>query len=110
MTDKNDDFGIRIESVLVVRDVHTKHTDPDQSWLGFERLTCVPIQTRMVLEHMLSKEEKEWLRDHNRQCLTTLEDLLRDDKRALKFLRREAERPIGVAPAGPGGVIIDWGE
>ncbi|KAI9511197.1 Creatinase/aminopeptidase, partial [Russula earlei] len=107
---KQDEFGVRIESVLVVRDVQTKHTEPDQSWLGFERLTCVPIQTRMVLEHMLSKEEKEWLREHNRQCLNALEGHLRDDKRALKFLRREAERPIGVAPAGPGGVIIDWGE
>ena len=56
------------------------------------------------------KEEKEWLREHNRRCLHSLEDLLQDDKRALKWLRREAERPIGVAPAGPGGVIIDWGE
>jgi Xaa-Pro aminopeptidase len=109
-TDKHDEFGIRIESVLVVRDVHTRHTDPDQSWLGFERLTCVPIQTRMVLEHMLSKEEREWLREHNRACLAALEGLLRDDKRALKWLRREAERPIGVPPAGPGGLIIDWGE
>ncbi|KAI0266674.1 Creatinase/aminopeptidase [Gloeopeniophorella convolvens] len=102
------EFGIRIESVLVVRDVHTKHADPDQTWLGFERLTCVPIQTRMVVEAMLSREEKEWLREHNRACLVALEGLLRDDKRALKWLRREAERPIGVAPAGPGGVIIDW--
>jgi Xaa-Pro aminopeptidase len=108
--DKTDDFGIRIESVLVVRSVQTKHTDPDESWYGFERLTSVPIQTRMVLEHLLTKEEKEWLREHNRRCLHSLEDLLQDDKRALKWLRREAERPIGVAPAGPGGVIIDWGE
>jgi Xaa-Pro aminopeptidase len=64
----------------------------------------------MVLENMLSKEEKDWIREHNRTCLSALEGLLRDDKRALKWLRREAERPIGVAPAGPGGVIIDWGE
>lgn len=109
-TDKTDEFGVRIESVLVVRSVQTKHTDPDESWYGFERLTCVPIQTRMVLEDMLTKEEKEWLREHNRRCLHSLEDLLQDDKRALKWLRREAERPIGVAQAGPGGLIIDWGE
>ena len=64
----------------------------------------------MVLEDMLSKEEKEWIREHNRACLEAVEGLLRDDKRALKWLRREAERPIGVAPAGPGGLIIDWGE
>ncbi|KAI0256241.1 peptidase M24, structural domain-containing protein [Lactifluus subvellereus] len=104
---KANEFGMRIESVLVVRDVRTRNTDPEQSFLGFERLTCVPIQTRMVLEHMLTKEEKEWLREHNRACLNALEGLLRDDKRALKWLRREAERGIGVAPA-PGGVIIDW--
>jgi hypothetical protein len=56
--DKTDEFGIRIESVLVVRSVQTKHTDPDKSSYGFERLTCMPIQTRMVLEHLLAKEEK----------------------------------------------------
>ena len=31
-------------------------------WLGFDRLTCVPIQTRMVKESMLTKEEKAWLK------------------------------------------------
>lgn len=80
-----------------MREVRTKHTDLD-SWLGFERLTCVPIQTRMVLEHMLSNEEKEWLVQHNRACLEALEDLLHDDERAVWWLRREAN-DIGVAPA-----------
>jgi hypothetical protein len=28
----------------------------------FEHLTCVPIQTKMVKENMLSKEEKQWLK------------------------------------------------
>ena len=37
-----------------------------------------------------------------------LEPLLRDDKRALKWLRRQAERPLGVQPVGPGGVLIEW--
>ena len=108
--DRTGEFGIRIESVLLVRSVQTKHTKPDESWYGFERLTCVPIQTRMVLDDMLSEDEKEWLRGHNHQCLHSLEGLLQDDERALKWLRREAERPFGVAPAGPGGLIVDWGE
>ena len=46
--------------------------------------------------------------DHNRKCLERLEPLLRHDKRALKYLRREAERGIGIAGAGPGGLTIDW--
>ena len=75
----------------------TKHTGPDRSLLGFERLTCVPIQTRMVLKHMLSKEEKQWLREHNRACIGALEVFLLDDMRALKWLQLEAERPIGDA-------------
>jgi hypothetical protein len=31
-------------------------------WLGFERLTCVPIQTKMVKESMLTKDEKQWIK------------------------------------------------
>ncbi|KAI0737462.1 Creatinase/aminopeptidase [Daedaleopsis nitida] len=101
-------WGMRIESALAVRRVATKGNFNGDIWLGFERLTCVPIQTRMVKEVMLSKEERQWLKDHNRKCLERLEPLLRHDKRALKYLRREAERGIGIAGAGPGGLTIDW--
>lgn len=83
----------------------------------------------MVVESMLTKEEREWLRvrlfpflflitivltpfhvsqEHNRQCLATLEPYLKDDKRTLKWLRREAERPIGQQPSGPGGLRVEW--
>ncbi len=40
----------------------TRHTDRRGVWLGLERLTCVPIQTRMVKESMLTKEEKAWIK------------------------------------------------
>ena len=46
--------------------------------------------------------------DHNRRCLEQLEPFLREDKRAMKYLRREAERGIGIAGAGPGSLTIDW--
>jgi Xaa-Pro aminopeptidase len=96
--------------------------------LGFERLTNVPIQTKMIKDANLTKEERQWikvrafryfspffaladpfiLQDHNRRCLEKLEPYIREDKRALKWLRREAERGIGMASPGPGGVFIDW--
>ncbi|KAF9227076.1 Creatinase/aminopeptidase [Gyrodon lividus] len=101
-------WGMRIESALAVRRVKTKGEFSGDIWLGFERLTCVPIQTRMVKENMLTKEEKQWLKDHNKKCLEKLEPLIKDDKRALKWLKREAERGIGVAGPGPGGITIDW--
>lgn len=53
---------MRIESALFVKRVKTKGEFNGDIWLGFERLTCVPIQTRMVKENLLSKEEKQWIK------------------------------------------------
>jgi hypothetical protein len=53
---------MRIESALAVRRVKTKREFNGDIWLGFERLTVVPIQTKMVKDTMLSKEEKAWLK------------------------------------------------
>jgi len=99
---------MRIESALAVKRVRTKGEFNGDIWLGFERLTCVPIQTRMVKENMLTKDEKQWLKEHNQRCRDLLEPYLKDDKRALKWLRRECDRGIGLAATGPGGIYIDW--
>ncbi|KDQ55672.1 hypothetical protein JAAARDRAFT_133670 [Jaapia argillacea MUCL 33604] len=101
-------WGMRIESVLFVKRVTTKREFNGKVWLGFERLTCVPIQTKMVKENMLSKDEKQWIKDHNKRCYEKLEPFLKDDKRALKWLKREADRGIGIVDALPGGLTIDW--
>lgn len=101
-------WGMRIESALAIRRVRTKGEFNGDIWLGFERLTCVPIQTRMVKDSMLTKEEKAWLKEHNQRCRDILEPYLREDKRALKWLKRESDRGIGIAASGPGGISIDW--
>jgi hypothetical protein len=112
MPDNAGKWGMRIESSLVVRRVQTKRAFGGDIWLGFERLTCVPIQTRMVSKSMLSKEEIRWIKvcefalcwsarcsgifkDHNRLCLEKLESYLRRDHRALKWLKREVKRDSG---------------
>ncbi|KAJ7019203.1 Creatinase/aminopeptidase [Mycena alexandri] len=100
-------WGMRIESALAVRRIKTRGEFNGPVWLAFERLTCVPIQTRMVKESMLTKEEKQWLKDHNQRCFQLLSPLLKDDKRAMKWLKREVDRGIGLA-TGPGGISIDW--
>ncbi|KAJ7910963.1 peptidase M24, structural domain-containing protein [Mycena leptocephala] len=100
-------WGMRIESALAVRRFQTRGEFNGPIWLGFERLTCVPIQTRMVKEGMLTKEEKQWLKEHNQRCFQLLSPLLKEDKRAMKWLKREADRGIGIA-TGPGGMSIEW--
>ena len=70
---------MRIESALFVKRVQvsipslcpvalahavaqTKNEFNGNIWLGFERLTCVPIQTRLVDPDMLTKDEKQWIK------------------------------------------------
>ncbi|OCH88157.1 Creatinase/aminopeptidase, partial [Obba rivulosa] len=105
---KDGKWGIRLESALIVKRVKTKGEYNGHVWLGFERLTCVPIQTKMVREATLSKEERQWIKTHNMICFEKLEPLVRHDKRALAWLRKQAERKIGVSKPGPGGLSIDW--
>lgn len=38
---------------------------------------------------LLSGEEKSWLREHNRRCVEQLMPLLKGDRRATKWLRRQ---------------------
>lgn len=70
---------MRIESALIVHRVKVRRNIgvlknliciPDQTenqfngdiWLGFERLTCVPIQTTMVVDSLLTDAERQWLK------------------------------------------------
>lgn len=55
-------FSSDIPSVFDSSAQQTRLGDPGQVWLGFERLTVVPIQTKMVKETTLSKDEIAWIK------------------------------------------------
>ena len=61
-SDNDGNWGMRIESALHVTRIQPKNASYKDVWYGFERLTVVPIQTKMVKEIMLSRDEKEWLK------------------------------------------------
>ncbi|GAA5912693.1 aminopeptidase P family protein [Sporobolomyces salmoneus] len=82
-------YGIRIESVLGVKEVDTRRGFGDKRWLGFERFTTVPIQTKMVDYSLLSREEMTWLKQHNETCRRKLAPFVKHDKRAVKWLERQ---------------------
>ncbi|EJD37953.1 Creatinase/aminopeptidase [Auricularia subglabra TFB-10046 SS5] len=103
---KEGEFGIRIESAMVVERVAPPKAADGTSWLAFRRLTCVPIQAKMVKRSMLSKEEADWLRLHNALCLKRLAPLVAHDKRAAKWLKKECQREIPADGKGP--IKVDW--
>jgi len=70
-------FGIRIENVMAVKEVEPLHRFPaDQQYFGFEALTLVPIQKKLIDWELLSKQEKEWINDYHRECREKVGPLL----------------------------------
>lgn len=52
-------------------------------------MTQVPIQTRMIDWKLMTQTEKEWIEDHNRTCERKLLPLIKGDRRAEKWLKRQ---------------------
>ncbi|XP_050221362.1 aminopeptidase P2 [Mercurialis annua] len=69
-------FGIRIENLLHVKEVQTPNRFGGIEYLGFEKLTFVPIQTKMVELSLLSAAEIDWLNDYHSQVWEKVSPLL----------------------------------
>ncbi|KAL4817111.1 hypothetical protein BDW67DRAFT_175036 [Aspergillus spinulosporus] len=58
-------FGIRIENVIMVREVQTTHKFGERPWLGFEHVTMCPIGQNLIEPSLLSDSEIKWLNDYH---------------------------------------------
>ncbi|KAJ3005384.1 hypothetical protein HKX48_000717 [Thoreauomyces humboldtii] len=61
-------FGIRIENVLLIKEVKTKHNFGDRGYLGFEYVTLVPMQACLIDVELLVPAEREWLNNYHKKC------------------------------------------
>ncbi|KAJ3112371.1 hypothetical protein HDU96_004616 [Phlyctochytrium bullatum] len=84
-------FGIRIENVMIVKEVTTKNNFGGRGYLGFEHVTLVPIQTKMVALDLLLPEERQWLNDYNAECFKKVSPLLPKDSLGYKWLEKETQ-------------------
>ncbi|KAN0060966.1 hypothetical protein ACQY0O_006700 [Thecaphora frezii] len=82
-------YGIRIESLIAVTRVETHRGFGQGGWFGFERITQVPIATNLVDHRLLNAEEAKWLKEHNEGVKRKLLPLIQDDRRAVRWLRRQ---------------------
>ncbi|KAK9054796.1 hypothetical protein SSX86_025875 [Deinandra increscens subsp. villosa] len=69
-------FGIRIENLLFVKEVDTPNRFGGITYIGFEKLTFVPIQTKLVDLTLLSASEIEWLNDYHSQVWEKVSSLV----------------------------------
>lgn len=61
-------FGIRIESLMLVKKAETKYNFKERGYLTFEVITLVPIQAKLLEPSMLTVEELEWLDNYHQLC------------------------------------------
>lgn len=81
---------MRIESVYICKEVETRYAYGGKPWLGFELVTRVPIDTRLVDWSLLTRDEIKAVNDHNKVVEDALTPLLQDDldKDAREWLKR----------------------
>ena len=70
-------FGIRIENLVLT--VPAKIDGAEGEWLGFETLTFVPLDRRLVDKEMLSPSEIAWWNDYHAQVRETIAPRLEGD-------------------------------
>jgi len=95
---KDEGFGIRIESVVVVKEItHLSPKPPNETnakpFLGFENLTMCPIQTKLLDLNLLNPGQVTWINSYHQLVFDKLSPFLVNDPRALKWLKNEC-RPI----------------
>jgi len=84
-------FGIRIESVLLVKPIELENNFKNRGYLCFEPITLFPIQTKLLSPTMLTCEEIEWINCYHDLCAEKVGAALREQGRtsALNWLLKE---------------------
>lgn len=77
---KSGAYGIRIESLVLVKEDGPRHHADDQvGMLAFETVTLAPIDTRLITPDLLDDSEREWLNAYHARVYETLSLLLEPD-------------------------------
>ena len=85
-------FGIRIENIIMVKEVETKHRFGDKPYFGFEHVTMVPMCRKLIDVSLLAEEEKRWLNEYHAEVLEKTKGFFEGkDERSMKWLERETK-------------------
>ncbi|GBG23885.1 Xaa-Pro aminopeptidase 1 [Hondaea fermentalgiana] len=95
------DFGIRIENVVIAKDVSAELPDvgiprENDAWLGFETITFVPIAQNLIDLDLLSPGARAWVDNYHAACMDKIGPLLleRGSRETYEWLKR-ATAPLG---------------
>lgn len=72
-------FGIRIENLLIVTEKSELGEFSGRKFLGFEKLTHIPIQTKLIDKDLLTRKEIEWINRYHKEVYNKVFPLLQSD-------------------------------
>ncbi|KAL5380159.1 hypothetical protein DPSP01_007959 [Paraphaeosphaeria sporulosa] len=82
-------FGIRIENMVLVKEVETKHKFGDKPYLGFERVTMTPHCRKLVDMSLLSEAEKTFINEYHQEIFDKTSKFFENDPLTMAWLERE---------------------
>ena len=88
---KDSDFGIRIENVVIVKEVETPYQFGDRPYYGFEHVTMVPMDRRLIEIKLLDEKERKWVDDYHKEVWEKISPRIEKDGLAWKWLHRECQ-------------------
>ena len=69
-----DEFGIRIENLIYVKNAEPLDGADDREMLEFATLTLAPFDRALIDLALLSDDEREWINTYHATVLETLSD------------------------------------
>jgi Xaa-Pro aminopeptidase len=88
---KNGAYGIRIENLVVVTEMEQAH---GRRFYGFETITLVPLDLRLVEFELLDEGEKQWLEDYHNRVLEAHSGQLSVEER--QWLKRSMSTGVSL--------------
>src|SRR5271156_5647781 len=84
-------FGIRIENMIMAKEIETNHKFGDKPWLGFEHVTMVPMCRKLIDASLFDPEERDWLNAYHKEVWEKTNKFFEGDDRTTKWLLRETQ-------------------
>jgi Xaa-Pro aminopeptidase len=103
------EFGIRIENLVSVVERETPNNFDGVTYFGFEPLTYVPMDMRLLAPHLMSAREVAWLDDYHRRVWDKISPRMADGSPEKKWLW-EKTQPLVVPTSSAHAVVAEVGQ
>jgi Xaa-Pro aminopeptidase len=77
--------------VVIVQEVETAHQFGDRPYYGFEHVTMVPMDQKLIDVGLLDDKERAWVNDYHEKVWSKISPRLDKGGLAWKWLERECQ-------------------